>query len=446
MLQLGSSITSNCQGVSRRSFLQVGALSGLGLGLPQLLQAQEKQMGRKDINCILLWMGGGPSNIDTFDMKPDAPAEIRGEFKPIATTLPGVTVCEHLPKMARQVHRLCQIRSLAHPESGDHTAATHYMLTGYPQRPEPGGQPINSLIYPAMGSVVSREKGWRNALPPYAMVPAGKGGIVYHGGGYIGRAYDPLVVAGDPNSPDFRIEDVTIPDAVGLPRTTRRRSMLEALDKWQKQTEGAVGERNRFYQQAYDFITSPAAKKAFRLDLEPPTVRDRYGRHIYGQSCLLARRLIEAGVRFVTLNTGAWDTHADNFRSLKSGDRLLPSLDLYWSALLDDLDDRGMLDNTLVIWMGEFGRTPTVNGAAGRDHWGWTNTIALSGAGVKMGTIVGKTDKKCERVVGAPHSTHDFAATIFQILSIDGRKEYMTPDGRPVLVNYDGKPIAEALA
>ncbi|MFO0877982.1 MAG: DUF1501 domain-containing protein [Gemmataceae bacterium] len=444
----GSSRATPCTGPTRRSLLQVGALSALGLSLPRWLAAREATPApaRKDLNCILLWMGGGPSNIDTFDMKPDAPAEYRGEFRPIASRLPGVPVCEHLPRMAQRMDRLCLIRSTAHPESGDHVAATHYLLTGYPQRPDPTGQPINSVIYPAFGSIVAREKGWKNALPPYALVPTPKGGIGYHGAGYFGRSFDPLVVSGDPNSPQFRIENVSIPDSVGAPRTARRRSMLAALDNWQRHEDGLLGERNRFYRQAYDFITSPAAKKAFRLDLEPDSVRERYGRTVYGQSCLLARRLIESGVRFVTLNTTVWDTHEDNFRKLKTHPQMLPALDIYWSALLDDLEQRGLLDSTLVIWMGEFGRTPKVNGAAGRDHWAHTNAICLAGGGVKAGAVVGQTDRRCERVVGTPHSTHDLAATFFHLLGIDGTKEALTPDGRPVLLNYHGKPITEALA
>jgi uncharacterized protein (DUF1501 family) len=204
-------------------------------------------------------------------------------------------------------------------------------------------------------------------------------------------------------------------------------------------------ERHRFYRQAYDLITSPSAKRAFRIDEEAPHVRDRYGRTKYGQACLLARRLIEAVVRFVTLATSPWDTHQNNFTGLKEANRL-PSLDQYWSALLDDLEARGLLETTLVIWMGEFGRTPKVNGQAGRDHWAPTNAICLSGAGVKMGAVVGQTDAHCERVAGTPHSSHDLAATIYRILGIDTTKEYATPDGRPVLLNYHGQPIQEALA
>lgn len=448
MIDLGSQIVQTCGGVNRRGVLKVGGMSLFGLGLPGILQAQAEQppAARKDINCIVLWMGGGPSNMDTFDMKPTAPVEYRGEFRPIDTNVPGVTVCEHLPKMAGMMDRICQIRSTAHPETGDHTAATHYLLTGYPQRPDPAGQPAGSLIYPSFGSVVGREKGWRNSLPPYVIV--GQEYSPYALAGYMGSAYDPLVIKGNPNDPKFSVLDVSIPEAIGDERTNRRRSMLAQLDRWQRKvdrTSAGMLERSRFYQQAYDLITSPAAKKAFKLEEEPTEVRDRYGRTTFGQSCLLARRLIESGVRFVTLFTNPWDTHQNNFTGLKETVRL-PSLDQYWSALLEDLQQRGMFENTVVIWMGEFGRTPMVNGGAGRDHWAYTNMICMSGAGVKMGTVVGATDRRCERVVGTPHSSHDFAATVYRLLGIDPTKEYLTPDGRPVLVNYHGQPIAQALA
>ena len=446
MLTLGRTDGQYCSGLNRRALLELGSLSALGLSLPQLLQAESQTRPAKDqLSVILLWMGGGPSNIDTFDMKPNAPAEIRGEFNSIETKNPSLRICEHLPLMAQQMDKVCLLRSVAHTESGDHTAANHYLLTGYPQRPDPTGQPAGSTIYPAYGSVVSRELGWRSQMPPYVVLTGEAS--PYNGAGYIGSAYNPLTVKGDPNATDFSVEDVAVPGNIGVERTQRRRSLLSRLDRWQKQTEAAVGnvaDRDRFYAQAYDLITSPAAKKAFQLDEEPAQVRDRYGRHRYGQSALLARRLVQAGVRFVSVETNWWDTHQNNFKDLKA--TRLPNVDQFWSALLEDLSERGMLETTLVIWMGEFGRTPTVNGAAGRDHWAWTNVIGLSGAGVKMGAVVGATDRKCERVAGTPHSTHDFAATIYRILGIDGSKEYMAPDGRPHLINYHGQPISAVVS
>lgn len=287
----------------RRALLKIGGLSVFGLSLPQILAA-ESQSSRegKAKSVILLWMGGGPSNIDTFDMKPHAPAEIRGEFQSMATNLPGYRICEHLPKMAQEMDKVCVLRSVAHPESGDHVAACHYLLTGYPQRPDPTGQPVGSVIYPCYGSVLSREMGWRNNLPPYVVLTGEA--APYTGGGYTGSAFNPLTVKADPSAANFAVEDVAIPSSVGPERTGRRRSLLGQLDAWQRRTErsaAAVGERNHFYQQAYDLITSPAAKKAFNLGEEPDQVRDRYGRHRYGQSALLARRLVEAGVRFVSV-------------------------------------------------------------------------------------------------------------------------------------------------
>jgi hypothetical protein len=452
MLSFGAAPARTCQGIDRRAFLRVGGISLFGLSLPQLLAARAARAAAegasppgRDLNVILLWMGGGPSNIDTFDMKPEAPVEIRGEFSRIATNLPGLEVCEHLPRMAQQMDKVCLLRSVSHSESGDHVAACHYMLTGYPQRPDPTGQPAGAVIYPAYGSVVSREKGWKNSLPPYVILTPEA--VPYTGAGYMGSAYNPLTVKADPNAADFSVQDVSIPSVVGPDRTARRRGMLAALDRWQRQNEagvGALAERNQFYQQAYDLITSPAAKKAFNLEEEDAKLRDKYGRFRNGQAALLARRLIEAGVRFVSVETNWWDTHQDNFKDLK-GSRL-PDLDQFWSALLEDLHERGLLETTLVIWMGEFGRTPTVNGRGGRDHWAWANAICLSGAGINMGTVVGQTDRRCERPVGTTHSTHDFAATIYHLLGIDRTKEYVTPDGRPLLINYHGVPIAEALA
>lgn len=435
---------ANCDGVRRRAFLRAGSLSLFGLTLPRLLAAQAHGSTTKEISCILLWTDGGMSNVDTFDMKPDAPAEYRGQFQPVATNLPGVGVCEHLPRMARRMDKLCLVKSIAHAESGDHVAATHYMLTGYPQRPDTSGQPVGSTVYPAFGSLVSRQQGWRHGMPPNVVVA---GRLHYGGAGYLGSADAPLAIVGNPADAGFQVGDVAVPESIGTARTARRHRLLDRLDAWQRQVEhsrGGLLDRQQFYRQAFDLVTTPTAKRAFRLDEEPASVRDRYGRTREGQSALLARRLIEAGVRFVTVASAGWDTHDNNFGRLK--DKLLPTLDQAWSALLDDLDQRGLLESTVVICAGEFGRTPKVNGAGGRDHYAPCNVVALSGAGVRMGTTVGRTDGKCEAVVGRPHTTLDYAATVFQLLGIDGTREYHTEDGRPVLVNNGGQPIAGVLA
>ncbi|MEX0725000.1 MAG: DUF1501 domain-containing protein [Planctomycetaceae bacterium] len=437
---------SNCAGMNRRAFLQAGSIPLLGLSLPTLLShsaaAAEQTRSAKEMNCILLFTEGGLSNIDSLDMKPEAPVEYRGEFRPIASNVPGLDVCEHLPLMARSMDKVCLVRSIAHTESGDHAAACHYMLSGHPQRSDPTGQPTGSIIHPSFGSVVSKELGWRNGMPPYVA----SGGFVYEGAGYLGTAYNPLKIYGDPNAENFKIENVSIPDSIGWDRTVKRRRILERLDDWQRRadkTSGVVFDRSQFHQQAYDVITSPASKQAFNIADEPVETRERYGRTREGQTALLARRLIEAGVRFVAVRSGGWDTHDKNFPRLK--DSLLPALDRAWSGLLHDLDERGLMDNTVVICMGEFGRTPRVNGAAGRDHYAPCNAIGISGAGVNMGTIIGATDAKCERVAGTPASTMDFAATVYRLLKIDNTREYDANDGRPIAINNGGRPIAGVL-
>ncbi len=449
-----SGLARQCDGVSRRLVLQAGGLGLFGLNLPSLLRAEAaSKSGSKPMNCILLFTAGGMSNIDTFDMKPDAPVEYRGEFSPISSNVPGTQVCEHLPRMAQVMDKVCMIKSIVHGESGDHTAAMHYMLTGYPQRPDPTGQPIGSTIYPAFGSVIAKELGWRNNLPPNVLIG---NKMSYVGAGYLSSKYDPLPIKADPNAKDFSVEDVSIPTEVGFDRTMRRRRMLDRLDGWQRQVEsamkspnatttgGAVLDRSEFYRQAFDLITSPAAKKAFDLQSEPDAVRDRYGRTREGQATLLARRLVESGVRFVTVGFLGWDTHVKNFISLKQP--LLPTLDQAWSALLEDLSQRGMLDSTLVIGAGEFGRTPGVNGGAGRDHYAPCNAVGFSGAGTAMGHTVGKTDSKCASVVGQSNSTLDYASTIYRLLGIDDSQEYRTEDGRPVLINAGGKSMAGVIA
>ncbi|MEI8383152.1 MAG: DUF1501 domain-containing protein [Planctomycetota bacterium] len=434
-----------CEGLSRRGLLQVGSLGLFGLSLSQLLQAEQKTAPASgDISFILLWTNGGLSNIDTLDMKPNAPVEYRGEFQPIATNLPGLSVCEHLPLMSRQMDKVCQVRTIVH-QGSQHSEATHWMLTGYPQVPDVNGAPVGSTIYPCFGSVASKELGWKNGLPPY--VQCAQNPIGYSGGGYLGSAYNPLMVKRNPLDEEFSVDDVSIPAAVGADRTMRRRRILDQLDNWQRQVDksgAAVSDRGEFYRQAYDLITSPAAKKAFDLGAEPESLRERYGKTREGQSTLLARRLVEAGVRFVTVDFTGYDTHDKNFIRLK--DPLLPTLDRAWSALLTDLSERGMLDRTVVLCAGEFGRTPRVNGAAGRDHWPLANAIGFSGAGVRMGTIVGATDSRCEYVLGRSHSTLDYAATIFRLLGIDDTQEYTSNDGRPIQINNGGRAIDEVLA
>jgi hypothetical protein len=444
MLNLLTGTAPDCSGWSRRQFLGIGGLSVLGLTLPSFLRLQrlaaaDVAFPSKDINCILLWMQGGPSHIDTFDPKPDAPAEIRGEFGTIPTALPGVRLVEHLPGLARQTDKYSIIRG-HNPENGSHGTADHLMMTGHKFNA--------ALPFPCYGSVLAKERGYRNGLFPF--VQLGRyidrrfnGGI----GGFLGDEYNPYEVYDDPNQPGFRVRDLSVANDTEARRLERRYAMLTDLERYQKHVEEktqAVRARDVFYEKAHGLITSPAAKRAFDLNLEPDRVREGYGRSTFGQSCLLARRLIEAGVRFVTVTDGGWDTHQNNFTSLKA--RLLPRLDQGYAALLQDLHDRGMLANTLVVWFGDFGRTPQVNPSAGRDHWASAGVACMGGGGIKTGEIVGATNPQAEFVVDNPVTPQDLAATIYHALGIPLHTWYRTQDGRPVELVPQGKPVQQLVS
>jgi hypothetical protein len=434
----------DCDGITRRDFIRVGSLTAFGLTMPGLFESRAeaaptvaagKTSAKRDVACILLWMGGGPSQLDTFDPKPDAPQEIRGDFKAIPTNLKGVYISEYLPKLAKNMDKLSVLRSVTSPD-GTHETATHYLLTGYPFTP--------AIEYPSYGSVIAREKGFQNGMPPYALM----GGLPFgHGhGGYMGAVYNPFLINGDPNDKNFSVGDVSAPSGVDVIRMDRRRLLRQALDDWQRNKETAskaTQTMDEFYARAYDLVTSPVAKKAFDLSQEPDKLRDAYGRHNFGQSCLLARRLVEAGVRCVTINYGGWDTHENNFNALKN--YLLPPLDSGYSTLLTDLHDRGLLDTTLVVWMGEFGRTPRVNGAAGRDHWPGAISVCMGGGGIKTGQVIGSTNERSEFPKERPIRVEDVAATLYKTMGINYEKEYMSPQERPLKINYDGTPIDELL-
>ena len=300
---------TDCDGVTRRDFLRVGGLTALGLTLPGMLQASaaSQNSSKKDTSIILLWMGGGPSHIDTFDPKPEASQEIRGTFKAISTNVSGIQISEHLPKLAKHADKYSILRSVSSPD-GNHETATHYLLTGYPFNP--------ATEYPGYGSVLAREKGFQNSMPPYAML----GGMpnLHGGGGYMGAVYNPFMINGDPSNAGFSVQDVTLPNGVDVGRLERRHKFREALDNWQRQTDvvsKSAQTMDTFYERAYNLITSPSAKKAFDLKLEPDKVREEYGKNYFGQSCLLARRLVESGVRCVAIQYGGWDTHTDNFNA-----------------------------------------------------------------------------------------------------------------------------------
>lgn len=428
-----------CRGPSRRELLKLGLLSALGLGLDDLLRirARAAEAGAlkpaKARNCILIWQAGGPSHIDTFDPKPDAPSDVKGEFKPIDTSVAGLKISQVFPELAKVMDQVTLIRSVTSPEA-DHDRAAHHLLTGY--RPSP------ALIYPSYGSVVAKKReSSHGALPPYVAVPDAP---LFSSSGYLTPAYDPFAVNGDPNQGGFRVRNLTPPDRLTLDRLRRRRDMVKSLDGFAHDVPATplTTSRDQFAEQAYDLLTSSAAQAAFKMDAEPDKLRDKYGRTPFGKTCLLGRRLIEAGVSFVTLNDRGgnqlgWDTHQQNFPTIK--DTLAPPLDKGLSALLTDLKDRGLLDTTLVVLVGEFGRTPTINKMAGRDHHGRANSVLLAGGGLPKGLVLGRTDAKGDSPTDRPVTPADLAATIYTVLGIDPNFQFETPDGRPIRLVDNGK-------
>lgn len=430
-----------CDGVTRREFLRLGSLSALGLGLADVLRLRAgAEQTRKLPNCILLWLDGGPSHLDTFDLKPDAPAEVRGEFRPTATNVPGIQICEHFPRLAQTLDKVCLIRSMT-SELGEHNFGSHYLLTGY--------KPTPVVEYPSFGAVVAHTRGGQPVLPQYLAVPEANR---YAGRGYLPGACQPFVLGGDPSRPDFRVRDLDPPDGLGLARLERRREFLSDFDRLSKQVEANAQKsgRDAHFEQAYRLLTSPEAKTAFDLTREKPAVRQRYGMHRLGQSCLLARRLVEAGCPFITVTDNGWDTHQTIVRQLKEGyvgghAGKIPKLDEALSALLGDLGERGLLKETLVLVMGEFGRTPKLNTAAGRDHWPRAFSVLLAGAGVKGGQVVGKSDARGESPAERPVTPTDLGRTIYTLLGIDPEREFITPDGRPVKVSGGGEVVRECL-
>lgn len=423
-------VTNHTSIWGRRDFLKIGSLGPLGLTLGQALRAKSAN----DISCILLWQSGGCAHQDTFDMKPEAPIEYRGEFKPIPTNVPGIHVCEHLPRTAQQADKLTILRSMRSVEN-NHERAINYLLTGY--------LPLPTLEFPSVGSIVSERLGPRNDLPPYVAVPKM---FPSYGGGFLGAQHNPFN-AGDPNVPGYTAPDLSLPSDVDWSRLGNRRRLLQQMDAQFRAIEGSPGlaALDSFYERAYSLLSSPQAKQAFDIESEPNSVRESYGRTPVGQGCLLARRLVEAGVRFVTVAKGwlNYDTHGDNFNQMKKV--LLPEFDMAFAGLVADLHERGMLDSTLVIGMGEFGRTPKVNSGAGRDHHNDCWSIALAGAGLPGGRILGSTDKYAAEVTDLPVEPEDLLCTILHILGVDPTHEYDTPLRRPVKANNSGSPVRQIL-
>jgi hypothetical protein len=420
---------------SRRDLLYLGGAGLFGLTLPAVLRAEanpQRPAARRTKNVIFIWQQGGPPHQDMFDMKPDAPAEMRGEFNPIATTIPGYTVCELLPRLSRQVHRVTILRGVNHTIA-DHNPGSMYLLGS-------GNPPNPTILHPTWSSVVKKESRDIPGVPTAVAIPSepSEG----PGAGFLGAAYQSFAVQADPNDANFRVRALALPPGIDMDRLERRRRLLNDtnrfLDELRDRPDLLQGYDN-FQREAHQIILSASTRRAFDMNQEPAAVRDRYGRSKLGQRLLLARRLIEAGVRFVTISEPVgWDTHAQNFQRMREN---LPVVDRAVSALLDDLALRGLWDDTLVMMFGEFGRTPRINQQAGRDHWPQAMSIMLAGGGTPAGLIHGATDRNGAFVTQHSHSPADFACTIYALLGIDPHQHYMSPTGQPVPIVRDGAPI-----
>jgi hypothetical protein len=444
LIDYGTNRQGYCDRMTRRRALRIGA-SGLiaGLSLPRLFQLEARAATAQPAKaqaCIFLFLQGGPSTIDMWDLKPDAPAEIRGPYKPIHTNVAGTLIGEHLPLCAKVADKYTILRSHSHTDGG-HTTGYHYVMTGYRANFADGQNPIpNNLIYPSLGSIISRELGPRGSFPPYLNMPS----MMAAGGpGFYGAEHAPFVIETDPVQPDFEVKDIRLADGVSTSRMDRRRRILAGLETLERERDlkGRAGVMSTYYEKAYNLITSPAAKKAFDLKAEPETVRAAYGHTSLGQCSLLGRRLVEAGCRFVGIDHGSWDTHFTCFPSLEK--ELIPHADRAFSALVADLERRGMLDSTLVVMMGEMGRTPRVNNQAGRDHWSQAQSVLFAGGGVKPGQVLGATDKQAAFPTADPVSVEDILRTVFHLMGIDTTKTYYTPLGRPVPIVNGGRIISD---
>jgi uncharacterized protein (DUF1501 family) len=429
---------------SRRSFITAGSLGFLGLSLRQALSAAAETGSApngKAKAVILFWLEGGPSHIDTWDPKTNS------NFKPISTNVAGIRISELLPKMAQRMNKFALVRSM-HTRGTDHPQATHYAITGHEINP--------AMQFPSLGSIITKELGPRNAVPPHVLVPKWdrtRQYEEYFRGAFLGGNYDPMCVP-DPAKPGFEVTDLSLPKGVSQAAVESRSAFLQAVDRRYRELNDTVEHTNMdaFTAQAWKMILTPAVRDAFDLSKESDQMKERYGKDSIGQSCLLARRLVEAGSRFVTAagyHSTSWDTHSDNDKGHR--DRLTPPLDRTLTALVDDLDERGLLESTLVIAMGEFGRTPIINPNLGRDHWPNCWSLALAGGGIKAGQVVGASDERGANVTERVVSMGDLYATIYQALGIDWKREYMSPIGRPIKIansldDRTGTPVKELLA
>jgi hypothetical protein len=447
MLEIRGRTIRLCDGTTRRSFLKVGSLGIGGLALPEVLRARQAQAAtdRRDTAVILFWMAGGPSHIDTYDMKPNAPPEVRGPFRPIRTNVPGLNVCELLPRHAAIADKFSIVRSIQH-EHSVHDDASHWVQTGYPLL----NARARGQHQPAQGSVVSCVRGPNAAgMPAYVCIPEAysspKG--FYQTATYLGARHNPLNAGGDPSLGNYRTPEFTLPADLTLPRLDSRRELLQSINDLAQRAErdGTLDAMDQVQERAFELVTGSHARAAFDLSRESDALRDKYGRHFWGHSALLARRLVEAGVTFVTINlyeadVDWWDDHTTIEKNLQ---KRLPKYDQALCTLIEDLHARGLSDRVLVAAFGEFGRAPRIDKGAGRGHWPGAMSALLSGGGIKGGRIVGSTNADGGRVKDRPLGPGDLLATMYRVLGIDHELALADRQNRPVRLVESGQPIAE---
>ncbi len=443
MLDIFGERYQSCDGLSRRSFLRVGAL-GLGtLTWPGLLQSRASERSGKSSAhkaVIQIILSGGPAQSETFDPKPEAPSGYRSDVKAIATRLPGVKLSELMPRVARSLDKMALVRSLTH-ETSDHLAGLHWISTGFASTQQRQDQNER----PSVGSIVARMKGSNGpGVPPYvAMTEGAFNGGLFQGGAYLGPGTNPFPLNGDPTG-DLKVRNLEPPAGLTLDQLEDRRDLLGRLDTINRQRDlsGMMNGLDKFTAQAYEMVTGPNARRSLEISREDPRLRDRYGRTRIGQNCLLARRLVEAGVTFVTISEGNWDHHSLVEANCRTQ---VPPLDAAIATLVDDLADRGLADDVLVLVWGEFGRTPRLNGSGGRDHWPGSMSAVLAGGGLKMGQVVGATNRKGEQPTDRPLHPADVIRTIYHVLGVDPLHEFPNESGRPLAILNQGQPIAELI-
>ena len=438
---------SDCTGITRRSFVQGGLLGLGGLTLGDLFHARaHANAPARDTAVILFWLSGGPGHMETWDPKPDAPDLYRGPLGAIRSSVPGTQIGELLPEQARLMRHLSIVRTVRHG-SGDHTKSNHWMLTGF-EGPAFNAPDFMNQKRPSLGSVVSRMRGANTpGFPPYAAVPHLRGGTdnFFHYAAYLGGGSNPFIVNSDPNLPDYRVRNLHLAQELTFERLEDRRRLLQSADEARRFQDRRTSDLGEHYQRAFDMMTSRAVANAFDINRESPSLRDRYGRHTFGQSALVARRLIEAGVTFVTVNCVPWDHHGTppQLETEIGARMLIPPLDRAIGSLIDDLMTRGLYERVLVVAMGEFGRTPRMNVNAGRDHWGNTFSILMGNARMNMGQVIGRSSPRGEYVVDRPVTPQDVAATVYHHLGIDQHALFHDGLNRPFPVIEHGEPIRE---